>query len=564
LNISKLRVLVIGIWGDPSRWSQVEYRIHIPSISVTGIQSIAKDVYGGDEWSISTHSTTLALACFFKSFADVKIVIFGLDSLADLGDPICRTSEGIKGADVRECARKRYEFFLERFVNSIDRDVCKLDNYEQFIEVVVAPARGSFYGYRFSGSPVHIFNKAFIKILNVVEEFNPRFVVLDVTHGVNYQTISVQYAALAVNQLVNALNKLKGRHQISLVIMNSEPIPSPQPRSSMDVGSREGSEKRLQDPVPQLKILDVSEIAATLEFVNNLRSVLSFRLPSSRVIIEKGFPEEAREVLQKLVAFIKIIESSAVSLTYPGSIDETGKPLDLDICSTSLSIQPLDTEYVPLEVVVDEVRYEKSSITPVLLYALSKATSSLQQDLCAEFVKKYLDRYLEKLGSLLQIAELSYAHKLISSEKSSWDNVRKTVGRLIKECWSELESVAKEKSKEEAIHTIIARGSGENVVVTRDMLASLRDIERDVIERESCRDLVETVVNKFRYRESVCSVSDKMMRNMIAHAGLSYDFIERIELARDRDEYRVSRVVYRRCLVEEFLNQLLEFKKFKR
>ncbi|MCC6055488.1 MAG: hypothetical protein LM583_02270, partial [Desulfurococcaceae archaeon] len=138
------KVLIIGVWGDPSRWYEVEYRIHIPSISNGSVKHLAQKRYGSAEWSILTRSSTLALTCFFKGFTETRTIIIGLDSLADLSDPSCRD------VGVRRCAENRYK----EFVAKIDKSVCDLSIYENFTDLIMVPARGSLCGYTFGGSPI--------------------------------------------------------------------------------------------------------------------------------------------------------------------------------------------------------------------------------------------------------------------------------------------------------------------------------------------------------------------------------------------------------------------------
>jgi CRISPR-associated protein Csx1 len=552
---SKPRALVIGVWGDPSRWSQVNYKISIPSLSHEGIKRLAQRIYGNSSWGIVTHSTTLALTCFFKGFADVKTIIFGLDSLADLNDSTCLTT------GVRECAARRYEDFLNKFINSIDKGMCGIDSYKQFIEIVVTPARGSFHGYRFSGSPTHVFNKAFAKIMSAMEEFSPSFVILDVTHGINYQTISIQYATLAALQLTNKLNTIRGKSggTTHLVIMNSEPIPPPKV-SHQDVKKVRHVEE-VQQMLYELNILDVSEIANALDFINTLTNALSFRLTQTTISIEEELGREVKEALQRLLMFVKLVENSAIGITYPGSIDTNGKPLGQDICSIELDTEPPDTEYMPQIIVPNEVKYVEVSTAPILVYVLNKAISSLQQSLCTERAKMYLEDYLNIMATLLKRAGLNYAHYIVSIEGSKWGTVSKALTRLLSECWKEFESVAKEAKEEnkmKALHEIIYDDGGVRVV--KHMLMALRNTESCIISSGSCAELARAIVKNYEQKGVVHGVDVEIARNMIAHAGLSYDFIEMVIFVKDGNTYRASRAVFSKDLVLEFLNNILRFK----
>ena len=263
------KALIIGVWGDPSRWNEVEYRISIQSMSNKSVAHLAQKRYGASEWVIKTRSSTLALTCFFSGFAETRTIIIGLDSLADLSSPSCRDR------GVRSCAEDRYREFIRKFIAEIDKSVCDLSGYESLIDLIMVPARGSFRGYAFRGSPIHIFNKVFINVVKVVEEFKPGFIVLDVTHGINYQTIASHYAVLGVVKLVNALRRIRREKETSLIILNSEPVPPAKQKEVKQVETAKPVE------IPQLSILDVSELENALNFINDLSSIISFRLPAS-------------------------------------------------------------------------------------------------------------------------------------------------------------------------------------------------------------------------------------------------------------------------------------------
>jgi CRISPR-associated protein Csx1 len=556
------KALVIGVWGDPSRWEGVEYRISIPSISNKNVTHLAQKRYGVSEWGIKTRSSTLALTCFFSGFAETRTIIIGLDSLADLSSPSCRD------VGIRSCAESRYREFIRKFIAEMDKSTCDLSSYENFIDLIMVPARGTFRGYTFRGSPIHIFNKVFIKVMNVVEELKPRFIVLDVTHGINYQTIASHYAVLGVVKLVNALRRVRREKEASLIILNSEPIPPPKQKEI----KQEEATKTVD--TPQLSILDVSEIENALNFINDLSSIISFRLPVSGSLPEGEGGEGI--ALQKLAKFVFLVESGAAGLTFPGAVDEGGAPLAMDICSLQVSGPEPNVKYPP-QLIGNAITYLEASTQPVVLYSLHKAVIGLQQKLCSAELRADLVKYMNSVGDVLRGARLPHLHHIVTKESAKFSIVQTALKRLTTECWQVLEEIAKERKDINVLKLVSVERN--EIEVSGELLKTLRMLESDVVTKCNCRDLVMEVINiissekekKKRVscatqtpsdthqqvdeeQKKRCSASDEMIRNMIAHAGLSYDFIEKVVFS--GDSYRITKVVYRRCLVEDFMESL--------
>lgn len=558
---SRPRALIIGIWGDPSRWQLVEYAIPINEILHKGIKNIAKGVYGDKLWKLRSRSSTLAITCFYKGFMDVKTLIFGLDSIANLSDNACKS-------DVRECARSIYRSLLARFVKEVAGEnteedyVCSLEPGEELsIELVVTPARGSFAGYKFSGTPIHIFNVAFAKVLRAVEEFNPRFVIVDVTHGINYQTISVLHAAVAVAQLVNSLERLRsGNRKFDLIILNSEPYlqVAKQKEIRQEQKAQQVSTTQEGDDL-LLSILDVTELKKAVDFINTLSAILYLRLPPGRAVENEELPREISESLRRLVVFVKIFENSAIGITYPGSFDEDGKPLNLDICSMSLSTPLLDLDYKPVtDITKRVVTYDFASTAPVMLYTLSKVISGLQQELCTEESKKHLRHYLYAASKLLKRLGLEYAHQVVQVENTKWGLVEFAVTRLVTECRQGFEEIARRQSRDDVLSLITTRSGGDVVEISSELLAVLRGFEQEVVMESSCRSFVEEVLKKVNFFSVACRVEDENARNMYAHAGLSHNFMKGVKLLREDNVYRVAQLTYIKCLVENFLTRIAE------
>ena len=540
---SRPRALIVSAWGDPSQWESVEYRINLYNIKARkplGWRFLAEKAYGASGWAISSQSTTIALACFFRGFADVKALVFGLDSLADLQDVECAA----KG--VRECADEKYRGFLEGFVKDVMGKGCNLDNYDGLIEIALTPAMGSFHGYKFNGSPIHIFNKAFIKIMEELEKFNPRFVILDVSHGVNYQTIAVNYATLAAVSLVNSLNRIKGRHEILLDIVNSEPLPGRRRRFKQD--KSEGN----KEVKTGLNILDVSGIAEAFEFVSGLTQAIRLRVPVrefSRMLED----EKLEEIWRKLVAFVALVSSGLAGLTFPGASDEEGVPLGFDICSVQPGGATLNVEYSP-SLRDREVNYEEASTNPVLLYSLRKAVAGFQEGICGEGGEIGLSDYLRSIAGLLEKAELPHISRLVSIENVKWGLTIVALKKLWGECRQDFEKAVRERGNLGLSKIIDDRD--EEVEVSSSLLEALRGVGRAEKEMEDCGKFLAEFTGRLKVPEVPSDVDEEMLRNMIAHAGLSYSFISKVRLRRRGGDYNVVGLLYRRHLVEGLMKKL--------
>lgn len=80
-------------------------------------------------------------------------------------------------------------------------------------EVALLPGVGLFYGWRFLGTPMHMFNTALYHILKAGKEFKPSFIAVDLTHEVNYQTV------LCASRAASILLGVEDR----LLLFSSEP-----------------------------------------------------------------------------------------------------------------------------------------------------------------------------------------------------------------------------------------------------------------------------------------------------------------------------------------------------
>jgi len=524
-------------------WRQAEYVINVDSLSQPGLRNIAKERYRSSFWFCKSRSSTIALASFLYSFTDgIKVLIFGLDSLTDPGR--C-------GNSLRECAKARYREHLESFIKeSKCNDVeCRLPM--DTIEFVITPAMGSFHGYSFKGGPVHIFNIAFSRILRAIEEFEPSFIVVDITHGINYQTVSVFYSAIAAAILMNK--------ERALTLFNSEPYPR--------VGRQERHQEQLkQQAIPQLGLLDVTDIAKVFEFIRlvtgipRLRSVPLKELIEGKEILGQDFQKR----LLRLATIVKLLENAAVGLTYPGAVDENGSSLKLDACTIPIEGDCQAVDYIPY--VKDEnIMYDRALVAIVMTCALNRVVKQMQNSLCRGRAGERLIEYLSLVGDKLGEVRLRYVELVVKRELEKWSSAEKLITKLVTECRNDF---AKLKNVESGARDVGARHPiiiGNGVVeVESDLIRVLIEMKQRDIMKE-CKELVsiidrtiaEVLKKKLNERNAKrIEIRDEDVRNMCAHAGLSYSFIEKIVLVQDQSLYRVTQVVFNKEKVKMFLEKI--------
>jgi CRISPR-associated protein Csx1 len=139
-----------------------------------------------------SNCSTLALASLLKrASVEVEALVFGLDTLV----------QPASSGDLRKRAEEVYRGFAEKFIRECSCCSILERGEEPPVRVVVTPGMGMFHGYAYKGSPVRIFNVAFSRILESAERFEPTFIVVGITHGVNHQMTAILYATMTAAAL---------------------------------------------------------------------------------------------------------------------------------------------------------------------------------------------------------------------------------------------------------------------------------------------------------------------------------------------------------------------------
>jgi hypothetical protein len=201
-----------------------------------------------------------------------------------------------------------------------------------------------------------------------------------------------------------------------------------------------------------------------------------------------------------------------------------------------------------------EVDYEEASTNPVLLYSLRKAVAGFQKGICGEGGEIGLSDYLRIIAGLLEKAELPHISRLVSIENVKWGLTILPLGKLWGECRQDFEKAVREKGNVSVSDIIDEKDGG--VEVSRSLREALRGVGRAENEMADCREFAHSVLERFKEPKVPSEVDEEMLRNMIAHAGLSYSFISKVRLRRRGGDYKVVGLLYRRHLVEGLMKKL--------
>jgi len=269
------------------------------------------------------------------------------------------------------------------------------------VDVVVLPGVGNYYGWKFEGGVDHLFNKAFHAILRKITEHERKysFIVLDLTHGVNFQTISVLYATIAATVTSGIENRV--------ILLNSEPIGTRRKKSNPSNQQNESS-------ADDLNILDVTRLQEIIRLIRTLRNVTELNPLNRRVIKElKEMRSPNNGALTKILRLTSLLSNNIIALTYPNTYClERGKEraigLENNPCPQLLS-DDVHTKigkpsYEPkINSEEKTVTYEEASVYNVLDTALQLIAG---QTICNELLKDKADEdfitYLKNSRNLLK------------------------------------------------------------------------------------------------------------------------------------------------------------------
>jgi CRISPR-associated protein Csx1 len=535
-----IRILLVASWGNPSEWRPAQYRLPLQSVFHEGLRRSVEAKLQGVEVCLSNCST-LALASLLKRASmEVEMLVFGLDTLV----------QPASSGDLKKNAEEMYRYFTEKFIQECSCCSVLEKDGKPPIRIVVTPGLGVFHDYAYKGSPVHIFNIAFSKILESVERFEPTFIVVDITHGVNYQMTAILYATMAAAALTSMDDRVE--------IFNSEPYPRRRresPQQQPQLSQQPLQDKHAEEP-PPLNILDVTQLSEALRFAQVVSDALQFRSARlSRLLAHVSAREgddSLQETLRRLVGFVSLFENIAVAVTFPGAVDEKWEELPYSICNL-LKKLPRDrrNEYMP-EVQGSTVSYQPARIETSLTLALVKVLDKLARGgrlagqtlpgLCAGETGQSLVRYMGAAASWFSFAGLRYAELIVKREQQKLA----MFARRVADCRKEIE-------RDEELGRLL-RCDEASIEVEAPLVRALAEQKA---EGRGCEDVAEKVREALRLQaqlgEKSAQLNEKDARDVSAHAGLSYRIIRSVVLTELKGEWVINKVVFDREKVVQYL-----------
>ncbi len=237
-----LYLIVAGVWGDPSRWSEVPYKVELV---LEGKRKIVPE-----SGAFTSSSSTLALWEFARSFFSGKwdgregvkamVKIYGLSSLAlKLLSSKCDSANDF-GRVVSECGVEVVRSYLQGYAEA------RMNLREASLDVEVAPTaltqvvacRGArlVASMRGGGGAFELAKTAILAgltrdLLDAACGVRPNgrvVFIADTTHGVNYTTIAFYEAAMLSARLAvllaPTLCERESPPSIELMVYNSDPV----------------------------------------------------------------------------------------------------------------------------------------------------------------------------------------------------------------------------------------------------------------------------------------------------------------------------------------------------
>lgn len=478
-------VLIAAAWGYPPSWRKARYRVDPPAHSAFG---------DARPMECSSCSDTFPLIRLFRENGwDVKTVIFGVDTALN--------PAGF--ADGRDFRRSVKEQYVEWFRRLAEASECSAGPEA---EVVVLPGIGRYWGRRFKGAPLAIFNEALRALL---EAGRPTFLAVDLTHGINFQTVAVLYAAVAA-AVIWGVEK-------NLLIFNSDPYPAGAKSEQCVSGERaEGKVGAAEEKgeAIDLFINEVSELQRALRNIRQIAALRRLQMP------ELGDLDRTGE-LGQLLAYICLLANGAAGLAFSGTrYDDGGAVAQLP----RVEVKPPDAT----PVIRDEtVEYP----APDRAYAVRTATAAV----VSELQKLQRDNLLDFLNAVARHYEgiFSIQNALILRQTAQ------EFGQVIKR--------ARKLALGDELTAAEAEALADPSAESLDKAESLHLVERSRQKMERERAELEAAVRRAEGN------LDRWLRNLSAHGGLSYVLIDRVRLA----EGKIVEVVYRRDLLRPLLDELM-------
>ena len=474
----KARLIVAPV-GDPSRWSPVLYTIRSEKFSA----------------SICSRSSLVPMVLRDISTAEdlgVKLLVVGSHSLArDLDRLDMRDVTEDLSREIREV----FEEVLSEKKGTYPALESWLSSWSENVRVLVTQAIGSYWigeeSLNFLGSPSHSFLETFLAIREINSEEKLKGLTVDITHGINYLTVSVLAAACAFASVSG----------IDVSIWNSEPYVR-----GVVVECREVRRKsRLRKPFKQyLGISEVGPIYRALRMVDSLAQLSRWSyVPSRNLARELQSPSELLGLdKEKTRELSKELREMGIEL-------ESLKKIPLMVLRTFYAIGHLATTLVHRNLIAirkSSSSFEKAEKMLKLIRKRSMNFSIEEGNVVYEFVPNPM---LVAIPLLLDMAKelLDMLHE--------GDGERTMTSDF-------LYGMNEEYSKREM---------GTYDILLRDEIERIEEYVESVRKGEG-RDyrtwIKEVFLSRKPEKKGKPRRGDKR-RNYLAHAGLSIDYLDSVE-----------------------------------
>ena|GEM_PF-955106 len=222
-------VLLVSTWGCPAQWKDAKYFLS-DELAKTLEKKLKVDIDNSEPYYHCT-STALLNDVLKKSGVDFRVVLVILDSLVDKytsnKNTKCYNCYNNAFREVESLDKLTSYRDLIECVEKLTKSIAKcLLGEDVTVNVIVAPAIGSPGGkWRFIGGARDFAAVLMLKLFDVARRFDVDFVLLDVTHGVNYMPTETMYVSrLVISALLASKHPEKSRFP-ELLIVNSDPYP---------------------------------------------------------------------------------------------------------------------------------------------------------------------------------------------------------------------------------------------------------------------------------------------------------------------------------------------------
>ncbi len=286
------RVLVVASWGFPPAWFKFRYYLRFDHVG------LRESLGGLDGFSCSSCSSTLVIVSALKAAG------FRCDSLIFGTDSVINPSSVDGGASLRKCAIEQYRSWLDSLWRECE---CCSGAPEGFV-IHVLPGVGKYFGWRFGGTLDYLFNSVYTVVLSKLLSGGYNWVVLDLTHGINFQAITTLYATVAASVTTDLEDRL--------VLVNSEPAVGGRERCIEFSKGRGGTEV-----TESLSVIDVSRLQEVIKLVRYIKNLLTLN-PSAqlaRATKEVRRIKELSEAVIPIQEYVLALTNALAGPTFPNA-----------------------------------------------------------------------------------------------------------------------------------------------------------------------------------------------------------------------------------------------------